>query len=104
MGEVKESDNNNINNIDRNVFSGNYRFLNIDVCKDIGLQTILHPTTVTGISFALINVKGVDVKEMRCIVFKESLFDFIGITETKYTDHLPTKCLKMIGMNHSKLI
>jgi len=56
MCEGNESENNDINNMDFDVFSGNDIFLDIDVGKHI--QTILDSPTIPGLSFAHVNVKG----------------------------------------------
>ena len=56
MCEGNESENNDINNMDFDVFSGNDIFLDIGVGKHI--QTILDSPTIPGLSFAHVNVKG----------------------------------------------
>ena len=69
-------------------------------CIDAGTQTILNPPTVFGLSFAHINVNGIDIEgridEMRHL-FQRKPFDIIGINETKLTKDMPTNNFDIDG-------
>ncbi len=75
-----------VNDIDFDVFNNSGVQANINM--DIDFDPVLDPPSSGGLSFAHLNVNGLDVEgridEMR-LLFKHKAFDIIGINETKLT-------------------
>ncbi len=74
--------------------------INIDPNISIDTETVLAPPLSVGLSFAHINVNGIDVEgrmdELKYL-FKNKPFDFIGMNETKLTNNMPDKDFELDG-------
>ncbi len=80
------------------MFNGSDININADIAIDI--ETVIEPPTSTGLSFADINVNGLDVEgridEIRYI-FQNKPYDIIGINETKFTQSISTNNFNIDG-------
>ncbi len=89
---------NDLNNIDFDVFNNSGVQVNINV--DIDFDPVLDPPSTAGLSFAHLNVNGLDVEgridEMR-LLFKHKPYDIIGINETKLTTAHGTSSFNIDG-------
>ena len=87
-----------INDIECDAFNGSYIYSFIGIFADA--QTILDPPTHYGLSFShnCVNGIGVEVRidEMRHVSQRKPL-DIIGISETKFTNDMPTSNFDIDG-------
>ncbi len=68
--------------------------INIDPNIALDTETVLEPPSTVGLSFAHINVNGIDAEgrmDKLKYLFKNKPFDLISINETKLTNNMPDK-------------